>query len=141
MSASIDTLLARLDGVRQVKANGWMSRCPAHNGDGRSLAVTHSNDGRILIHCFAYECEASDILAAVGMTVGDLFPDRLPQHQYVPMKHAIPAIDVLRVMKHELAVVEALMSDFASGRLTFESLDRGLICSQRLQKALDLCSA
>lgn len=86
MSAPIEQLLSRLDGVKQVKANGWMSRCPSHNGEGKSLAITHSDDGRILIHCFAYQCEVSDILDAVGMSVGDLFPDKLPEHRYGPVK-------------------------------------------------------
>jgi hypothetical protein len=141
MSAPIDVLLSRLDGVRQVRANGWMSRCPAHNGDGRSLAITHADSGTILIHCFAHECEAGDILAAVGMSVGDLFPEPIPEHRYAPRKHAIPAMDVLRVMKHELAMVEVLMSDFAEGRLTFDAMERGMACRDRLRKALDLCSA
>lgn len=141
MSASLEMLLSRLDGVRQVKSNGWMSRCPAHNGDGQSLAITDKDNGYILIHCFAHECEVSDILAAVGMSVGDLFPERLPDRSYSPPKHAVPSADVLRVMRHELAIVQVLMSDFANGNLDFAALDRGLICAQRLQKALDLCSA
>lgn len=141
MSVPIETLLSRLDGVRQVKPNGWMARCPAHNGDGRSLAVTDKDNGYILIHCFAHECEAGDILAAIGMSVSDLFPERLPDRSYSPPKHAVPSVDVLRVMKHELGIVQLLMSDFEAGRLTHESLERGLVCAQRLQKALDLCGA
>jgi hypothetical protein len=141
MSAPIEMLLSRLDGVKQVRANGWMSRCPAHNGDGRSLAVTHADNGHILIHCFAHECEAGDILAAVGMSVGDLFPEPLPERRrFQQVRHAVPAIDVLRVMKDELAVVEVLVSDFATGTLDFSALDRGMVCAQRLRKALDLCS-
>jgi hypothetical protein len=139
--SALETLLSRLDGVRQVKSNGWMSRCPAHSGEGRSLAITDKDNGYILIHCFAHECEVSDILGAVGMSVGDLFPERLPDRSYTPAKHAIPSIDVLRVMRQELSVVQVLMSDFEAGRLTHESLERGLVCAQRLQKALDLCSA
>lgn len=142
MSAPIDMLLNRLDGVQKIRANGWKSRCPAHNGDGKSLVVTLADSGHILIHCFAHECEAVDILAAVGMSVGDLFPEPLPErraHQQV--KHAMPSLDVLRVMQHELTIVECLMSDFEEGRLTFESLDRGRLCAARLRKALDLCSA
>ena len=138
--SAVDVLLSRLDGVRQVKPNGWMARCPAHNGDGRSLAVTDKDNGYILIHCFAHECEVGDILGAVGMSVGDLFPERLPDRSYSPPKLAVPAIDVLRVMQHELAMVEVLMSDFVSGDLDFAALDRGLVCVQRLRKALDLCS-
>lgn len=139
MSAPIDVLLSRLDGVRQSKANNWMARCPAHNGDGRSLSVTYASDGRILIYCFAHECDVSEVLGAVDMSVSDLFPDRLPEHRYAPMRHAVPAIDVLRVMRHELTTVAILMEDFEAGRLTLSALDRGLVAAGRIRKALDLC--
>lgn len=142
MSEPIEVLLSRLDAVKQVKANSWMSRCPAHNGDGQSLAITDKDNGYILLHCFAYGCDVTDILAAVDMSVGDLFPERLPhQPPGRPHAHGLPAMDVLRVMRHELAAVEVLMSDFATGRLDFAALDRGLICATRLRKALDLCSS
>jgi hypothetical protein len=137
----METLLSRLDGVRQVKPNGWMSRCPAHNGDGQSLSVGLVDNGYIVMHCFAHGCDISDIVAAVGMTVSDLFPEPLPDRHYKPTKLPVPSIDVLRVMRQELAVVQVLMSDFEAGRLTHESLERGRVCAQRLQKALDLCSA
>jgi hypothetical protein len=140
MSAPIDTLLDRLASVQKIRANAWKSRCPAHNGDGKSLAITYADDGRILIHCFAHECDVSDILAAIGMTTSDLFPDRLPERQYAPMRHGLPAIDVLRVMRHELDIVAAVMTDFEDGSLTFDSLERGRVCAARLRKALDLCS-
>lgn len=140
MSAPIDVLLSRLDGVRQVRTNQWMSRCPHHNGDGTSLSIKNEDNGYILIHCFAHECEAGDILGAIGMSVGDLFPERLPDRTWRPTKHAVPATDVLRVMKHELAVVEILISDLMTGTLDFDAIDRGLICAQRLRKVLDLCS-
>jgi hypothetical protein len=138
--SAIEILLSRLDSVRQVKANGWMSKCPAHNGEGRSLAITDKDNGYILIHCFAHECEAGDILAAVGMTVSDLFPERLPDRSWSPPKHAVPSIDVLRVMRQELSMVHVLMSDFAAGTLDVQAIERGLVCAQRLEKALDLCS-
>ena len=141
MSVPIETLLSRLDRVQQTRSNSWKSRCPAHNGDGQSLVITDKDNGYILIHCFAHECEVSDILSAVGMSVGDLFPERLPDRSYAPTKHGIPATDVLRVMKHELSVVQILMSDFHAGTLDFAAIDRALFCAQRLQKALDLCSA
>jgi hypothetical protein len=140
--SAIETLLSRLDRVRQVKAQSWMSRCPAHNGDGRSLAVSVKDEGTILIHCFAHGCEAGDILAAVGMTVGDLFPEPIPEHRRTqrPRTHGLPVTDVVTVLRHELAVVEVLMSDFYAGTLDFAALDRAAVCAGRLRKALDLCS-
>lgn len=139
MSAPIEQLLSRLDGVQQVKANGWKSRCPSHNGEGKSLVITHSDDGRILIHCFAYECEPGEILSAIGMTVSDLFPDRLPERVYPRMKHAIPAIDIVRTLKHELTKVQIIVSDIANGTADASVLDDAAITAGRIRKALDLC--
>jgi len=52
------------------------ARCPAHDGDNASaLSVAIGADGRALVHCHAYGCEADAIAAALGLQVADLFPD------------------------------------------------------------------
>lgn len=139
MSAPIDTLLSRLDGVRPSKANSWMARCPAHNGDGRSLAVTHSEDGRILIYCFAHQCDVDDILGAVGMSVSDLFPDRLPEHRYQPRKHGVSGIDVMRAMRSELEILHLLADEMSRGELVPAAYERAQLSAERIRKALYLC--
>lgn len=139
MSAPIEVLLSRLDGVKQVKSNGWMARCPAHNGDGQSLAITDKDNGYILIHCFAHECEVSDILASIGMSVGDLFPERLPDRSYSPPKHAIPGADLVRALRLELTKVQLIVSDIANGTLDVRVLDDAAITAGRIRKVLDLC--
>lgn len=137
--SAIDTLLSRLERVRQSKANSWMASCPAHNGDGRSLAVTHKEDGRILMHCFAHECGYDDILAAVGMTVSDLFPDRLPEHRYAPCKHGLSSRDVVRVMWRELFTIDFLAGDLARGELDPQLCEVVQQAARRIRKAFDLC--
>lgn len=71
----VDALLSRLERVRQY-GKGWSARCPAHQDRQASLSVTIGNDGRILAHCFA-GCAIGDVLGAVGLGVGDLFPARI----------------------------------------------------------------
>lgn len=139
MNTPLETLLSRLAGVKQVRSNGWMSRCPAHNGDGRSLAITDKDNGYILIHCFAHECEVSDILAAVGMSVGYLFPERLPDRSYSPPKHAIPGADLVRALKFELTKVQLIVSDIANGTADVRVINDAAVTAGRLRKALDLC--
>jgi hypothetical protein len=63
--------LDRLDNVRRCGA-GYIARCPAHEDKTASLSVTSGDDGRVLIHCFA-GCPAIEIVAAVRLTVADLF--------------------------------------------------------------------
>ena len=64
-------LLPRLHGMRKV-GSGWIANCPAHEDRSPSLSITEGDDGRLLLHCHA-GCKVHDILAAVGLTVGDLF--------------------------------------------------------------------
>lgn len=72
--SNIENLLSRLEKVQGSEPR-WRSLCPAHdNKKTLSLAVSLVPDGRILMHCFA-GCGASDILAAIGLSLRDLFPD------------------------------------------------------------------
>ena len=64
-------LLDKLDKVKPTGANKWLARCPAHDDNNPSLAIT-SIDGRALVHCFA-GCETADVVAALGMRMPDLF--------------------------------------------------------------------
>lgn len=73
MSASI--LLNRLDGVKQTGKGRWIACCPAHRDKRPSLAIRELDDGRVLLHDFA-GCETSSILAVIGLSLEDLFPER-----------------------------------------------------------------
>jgi len=70
----IDDILNRLEKVKKTGDSKWIGCCPAHEDDDPSLAISVISDGRILIHCFA-GCSPSDILAAIGLSMTDLFPD------------------------------------------------------------------
>ena len=70
----IDVLLSRLDKVQPRGGNKWMACCPAHDDKTPSLAIHEDRNGLILLKCFA-GCAVLDVLAAVNMTMGDLFPD------------------------------------------------------------------
>jgi len=67
-------LLPRLEGVITT-SKGWRARCPTHGGKSASLAITEGDNGTLLLHCFA-GCPVHDVLAAVGLQVGDLFVRR-----------------------------------------------------------------
>lgn len=70
-----DRLLLRLESVKG-KSPKWMAKCPAHSDSGPSLSIKSLDDGRVLIHCFA-GCSAPDVMAALGMSLSDLFPEAL----------------------------------------------------------------
>lgn len=58
-----------------------MSLCPAHHDVNPSLSIT-VKDNRILLKCHA-GCETKDILAAMGLTIKDLFLDKSESHRRV----------------------------------------------------------
>lgn len=78
----IRDLLGRLDHVRQCPDNArgdpqWMARCPVHDDQRSSLAISCGRDGKILLKCHA-GCETSVIVAALGLVMKDLdAPDEL----------------------------------------------------------------
>jgi hypothetical protein len=117
-------LLSLLEGVR-VTGKGWMARCPAHADKSASLSLATGTDGRCLIHCHA-GCGAAAVIAAVGLELADLFPQRLgpltPQgrRELSDTGRLARRIAALNAIAHELAVIEV-----AAGRLAADP-DSGL---------------
>lgn len=71
----IDDFLTYFDGVDKVDNNQWMAKCPAHDDEKASLAISTGKSGSILIHCHA-DCDKEDVLEAVGLSTQDLFPGK-----------------------------------------------------------------
>ena len=58
---TIETLISRLDGVRETGSGKYLARCPAHDDRNPSLAIKDGDDGRVLVHCFA-GCGTAEVL-------------------------------------------------------------------------------
>ena len=71
---TIDEFLSRLEKVKK-NGSGWMARCPAHEDRHASLSVGVGDDERVLARCMA-GCLTADVVAALGLTLADLFADR-----------------------------------------------------------------
>lgn len=81
-----DALLSRLESVTATGPDRWKARCPAHPDKTPSLSIRRADD-RILLFDFG-GCEVSDILAAIGLTWGDVCPERhLPYAQAIAQGH------------------------------------------------------
>lgn len=74
MSSPIETVLCRLDRVRQT-SRGWIACCPAHEDRSPSLSISEGRDGRVLVHCFG-GCKADEITRALGLELHELFPEK-----------------------------------------------------------------
>lgn len=68
-----ELLLGHLDRVVQTR-RGWRACCPACGGRSQKLSIAEATDtGAVLLRCFA-GCSAAEIVGAVGLQLGDLFP-------------------------------------------------------------------
>jgi hypothetical protein len=67
-------ILSRLSKVKPSGLNQWSARCPAHEDRKPSLSLALGDDGKVLLHCHA-GCNVKDIVAAIGLTEADLYPD------------------------------------------------------------------
>ncbi len=107
-----ESLLSRLDGVKETGRGKYVARCPAHEDRSPSLAIKDGDDGRVLIHCFA-GCETEDVLSALGMTFSDVMPERIgDEHSYKPLRKPFDARQVLETLDHEVMVTSIIAADF-----------------------------
>ena len=132
---TVENLISRLEKVRRTGTGRWVACCPAHADKSPSLAVTELDDGRVLIHCFA-ECSTEAVLGAVGMTFEDLFPERLPEHHYRPLKTPFPAADVLKCIRNESLIVAVTAANIAQGtKLSLADRERAMLAAERIARA------
>ncbi len=93
MAATLSPLDLVHDHLREPKRcrDGYMAFCPAHAdgmGQGRrSLHVWPRDDRAVQLHCFA-GCETADVLAGLGLTWSDLFPDDGRSQDRPPAPHS-----------------------------------------------------
>lgn len=131
---SAEDLISRLTKARRTGNGTWLACCPAHEDKSPSMSVRELDDGRVLIHCFA-GCGFEEIVGAVGLDIGALFPERGPEHAR-PMRVPFPAADVLAALSDELGVIAMIVgdveekrqvssSDMARLRLARERVDQG----------------
>ncbi len=60
--------------ARSAGRNRWQARCPAHADRSPSLVITQGDKG-ILVRCWSHGCTPAQIVAALGLSLKDLFDD------------------------------------------------------------------
>ena len=132
---SVDKLLGQLERVKRTGAGRWLACCPAHADKGPSLSLRETDDGRVLVYCFA-GCSSVDILAAVGLELRDLYPEPLAVH-HKPERRPFPAVDVLRCIAFEALVVSAAAAALLAGEpFGPAERERLILAAGRIQSAL-----
>ncbi len=117
-------LLDRLERVKQTGPGRWVACCPAHEDRSPSLSIRELEDGRCLLHDFG-GCDTEAVLTALGLTMSDLFPERLPGSGpatgYSPSHSRIPARDLLELVSEEVSLIAIIASDFLERRSITET--------------------
>lgn len=129
----IENILTRLEKVKG-RNGAYTACCPAHGDKSPSLAIRELDDGRILMKCFA-NCSVQEIMGAIGMDIGDLFPNvnkDLPQ-----VKRKYYASDLLRVIEFEAWVVSVAAHTMSTGKkLSDADRDRMKVATARIMEAV-----
>ena len=111
---TVETLLSRLGGVRKRTGDQYSARCPAHEDKTPSLSVRETAEGLTLIHCFA-GCSVDEILSAVGLDAGSLFPEGSQGGKPLPRRRLISAPQALECLAFEGLLVATVAKDIAQG--------------------------
>jgi hypothetical protein len=136
---SVETLLSRLHGVRRTGAGRWIARCPAHDDRTPSLSIRELDDKRILLHCFG-GCSVHDVLAAVGLEMDALFPER-PIGDRKPERYPFSAMDALRCLAFEGTVILLAAKDLRAGKvLNGYDIERLGLAVSRIGAALEVAA-
>lgn len=136
--SAIDKLLSRLQRVKRTGPGRWMASSPTREDRRPSLAIRQLDDGRILIHDFGGD-DVAAILAAVGLELIDLFPDRAgPSGDRVARPFS--ATDVLSLVQFESSVAVMVCSDVLRNKVVSEAdFDRLMTAARRLADAAEVC--
>lgn len=123
-SACLEKVLSRLDKVKANGAGKWKACCPAHDDKDPSLGIREAEDGKVLLHCWT-GCDTESIVAAIGLTIRDLFPrDDLRPVRRGPSKAA---------QQLEATVISIAMSEMRQGKqLSAPDLERFELAKRRL---------
>lgn len=136
---AVDMLISRLAKVKRTGKDSWIACCPAHSDRTPSLTVRELEDGRILVHCFS-GCAAVDVVAAVGLEMTDLFPDRLGD--FKPVSQPFSAMDVLRALRRESGVLAIAVAHVAEGKpIQVEHKARIDLAAERIADAAEYIHA
>lgn len=133
----VETLLSRLHGVRPTGPGRWAALCPAHEDRRPSLGIRQADDGRVLIVCRA-GCHSLTVLHCVGMEFTDLFPEPLTPERLPRIRAPFSALDALKTLAEESAVVAIMAANLAEGEAPSEDdKDRACEAAGRIATALE----
>lgn len=140
----MDRLSPLLRNLRKY-GTGWRADCPnGHDRARGSLSITEADTGAVLMRCFACH-DTRGILAAMGLELADLFPERIKDPSPEARKAAHEAFKrngwaaALGVLAREATVVEIAAHDLTDNK-TLNEVDhaRLLLACERIHGAREV---
>lgn len=97
-----DKFLSRVE-HRQTGPGRWQFRVPTRKDRHMSGSARETDDGRLLVHDFGGD-SVVDILAAVDLSLTDLFPSAVTQHGK-PQSRPFATVEALRAVARDCLIV------------------------------------
>jgi putative DNA primase/helicase len=109
-----------------------MTLCCAHTNKNPSLSISEGTGGQILLKCFA-GCSIEEITGALGLDVGDLFPERLEFSKGQAPRFT--AHEILMASADEIQIAALLLTKWSDPNSDWstEDHDRLMIANERIQ--------
>lgn len=135
----IDDVISRLDKPRKTSRDSWLACCPAHDDHSPSLRIRLTDNGVVLLHCFA-GCAVQDVLATIGLTFSSLYPSDGRSLGFIKgERRPWSAHDVLEALAFEVLLVWNHAKQMSAGQPVSDAdQSRLLIAAQRLQAGLEM---
>lgn len=126
---TLDYILCRLDRVRCSSQNQWMACCPAHDDKSPSLSIKATDEGKILLYCFA-GCSTQDIVDSLGLRMTDLFPPQTEQEIQERRRQGHREL-----YEKEVFIANIALADTQAGKtLSDVDADRARLALERMEK-------
>ena len=132
----MEILMNQLEQVKRTGKGGFIARCPAHGDKHPSLAIRETDDGVVLLHCFA-GCDVGMVVGALGLEVSDLYPKNSTSNRKIE-KRPFNANDLLILAAWESLLASIIASDISKGKLNDK--DRLLVAAGRLNDIAEVAN-
>ena len=133
MPLNPQSLLASLKKVRSTGPGAWLACCPSHEDRSPSLSVRITQEGVVLLHCFA-GCDVEEVAGAMGVDLTDLFPEDIQRDMVGPVKNPVPARDILLALLDEVMVLEMVLHDREWAKpLSLTDIERAQTAVERIK--------
>jgi len=113
----VENFLSCLESVKATGPGKYLARCSSHADKNESLSVKETENGTVLIHCWA-GCSALEIVQSIGLNLSDLFPRQTSHHHEKQPYYSRQLPDYRALLKHirpDLNVVILAAGDVARG--------------------------